>query len=102
MPTYRQDNKADISPAIDRGEATSLMEPLLIGQGSRHRGALTDLAVEFAGKAAGFRRSTALSVQYSENIWRIHFPSNASLDNEKSDTHISLVEIIDDIAEFEQ
>jgi Fic family protein len=57
MAIRRQDNKADISPATDRGEATSLMEPLLIGEGSRHRGALTDLAVELAGKAAGFRRS---------------------------------------------
>jgi Fic family protein len=42
---------------MDRGESTSLMEPLLIGETSRHRGALTDLAVELAGKAAGFRRS---------------------------------------------
>src|SRR5580704_3376255 len=57
MPTSRQDAEADIQPAADRGEATSFMEPLLIGEGSRHRGALTDLAVELAGKAAGFRRS---------------------------------------------
>jgi Fic family protein len=42
---------------MDRGEPTSLMEPMLIGETSRHRGALTDLAVELAGKAAGFRRS---------------------------------------------
>jgi Fic family protein len=33
------------------------MEPLLIGEGSRHRGALTDLAVELAQKSAGFHRS---------------------------------------------
>src|ERR1700730_11323840 len=33
------------------------MEPLLIGKGSRHRGALTDLALELAQKSSGFRRS---------------------------------------------
>ena len=38
-------------------ESTSLMEPLLIAEGSRHRTRLTDLAVELAGRSAGFRRS---------------------------------------------
>ena len=33
------------------------MEPLVVGEGSPHRTGLTDLAVELAGKAAGFRRS---------------------------------------------
>jgi len=33
------------------------MEPLLIGDGSRHRGEITDLALELTQKAAGFRRS---------------------------------------------
>lgn len=51
------DIEADISAAMDRGEGTGLMEPLLIGESSRHRGALTDRAVELAAKAAGFRRS---------------------------------------------
>jgi Fic family protein len=49
--------KADIKAAKDRGESTALMESLLIGETSRHRGALTELAVELAQKAAGFRRS---------------------------------------------
>jgi len=48
---------ADISAAIDRGEGAGLMEPLLVGESSRHRGALTDLSVELAARAAGFRRS---------------------------------------------
>jgi Fic family protein len=48
--------EADIR-AEDRGESPSLMEPLLIGDGSRHRGALTDLAFDLARKSAGFRRS---------------------------------------------
>jgi len=33
------------------------MEPLLIPEGSRFRGKLTDLAVELAARSAGFRRS---------------------------------------------
>jgi hypothetical protein len=33
------------------------MEPLLIGDGSRNRGDITDLALELTQKAAGFRRS---------------------------------------------
>jgi Fic family protein len=41
----------------DRGESTAMMEPLLIGETSRHRGKLTDMALELAQKAAGFRRS---------------------------------------------
>lgn len=48
---------ADKSAAPDRGESVSQFEPLRIGEGSGHRTALTDLAVELAGRAAGFRRS---------------------------------------------
>ncbi|HEY5601988.1 MAG TPA: Fic family protein [Gammaproteobacteria bacterium] len=43
--------------AIDRGESPDLMEPLLVSEGSRHRGALADLALELASCATGFRRS---------------------------------------------
>jgi Fic family protein len=49
--------EADIKPAKDRGETTSLMEPLLISDGSSNRASLTDLALELAQKSAGFRRS---------------------------------------------
>jgi Fic family protein len=49
--------KPDISAVADRRETPALMEPLLIGEVSPHRGALTDLAVELAAKSAGFRRS---------------------------------------------
>lgn len=48
----KEDIKAD-----DRGEPLSLMEPLLISDSSRHRGALTDLAFDLTQKSAGFRRS---------------------------------------------
>src|SRR5437870_10178487 len=51
------DTQTDISSVSDRGETLGLMEPLLIGSGSRHWGALTDVAIELAAKSAGFRRS---------------------------------------------
>jgi len=54
---YKADTKTDTLAAKDCGESTALMEPLLIGDTSRHRGALTDLALELAQKSAGFRRS---------------------------------------------
>ena len=47
----------DISAAKDRGEAVSMMEPLLISEASPHRETLIDLAVELAARSAGFRRS---------------------------------------------
>lgn len=57
MAQDKADNKADIKTAEDRGEATGLMEPLVLGEGSRHRAELTDLALELAQRSAGFRRS---------------------------------------------
>src|SRR6516164_8498441 len=57
--------RAAILSVKDRGESTALMEPLLIGETSRHRGTLTDLAVELAQKAAGFRRSLPESLSTS-------------------------------------
>lgn len=43
--------------AEDRGEGIGLMEPLVLGEGSRRRPELTDLALELAQRSAGFRRS---------------------------------------------
>lgn len=57
MGGFDADMKADISAAKDRGEAVTMMEPLLIPEGSQHREVLTDLAVELAARSAGFRRS---------------------------------------------
>jgi Fic family protein len=54
--------EADLQAAEDRGEATTLMEPLLLSGASRHRAALTDLALELAQQAAGFRRSLPASL----------------------------------------
>jgi Fic family protein len=53
----KADAKEDIVTAPDRGESIAMMEPLLMGETSRHRGKLTDMALELAQKAAGFRRS---------------------------------------------
>ena len=44
------------------GDHVGLMEPLLISQGSRHRHALTDLAIDLAQKSAGLRRSLPASM----------------------------------------
>lgn len=46
----------DIGPP-DRGELPALMEPLVIGSGSRNRGPLSDLAFDLTQKSAGLRRS---------------------------------------------
>jgi Fic family protein len=57
--------KAALEAVADRDEATTKMEPLLIGESSRHRGHLTDLAFELAQKSAGFRRSLPESLVIS-------------------------------------
>jgi Fic family protein len=62
MAKLDADMEADIKAVADRGEPVSLMEPLLLGEGSRHRPGLTDLALELAQSSAGFRRSLPESV----------------------------------------
>jgi Fic family protein len=42
---------------VDRGEPISRMEPLRIGEGSRHRGELADLTLDLATKSARFQAS---------------------------------------------
>jgi len=53
----KSDITEDIRAAEDGDVLVSLMEPLLLAEGSRHRGGLTDLALELAQKSSGFRRS---------------------------------------------
>src|SRR5271156_1410381 len=53
--------KADVK-LLDRGENLTLMEPMLVGEGSRHRTELLDLALELTQKSAGFRRSLPTSL----------------------------------------
>ena len=55
----------DIIEAIDRNEAVSMMEPLLISAGSKHRNALSDLALELATHSARFRGSLPKHVEHS-------------------------------------
>jgi Fic family protein len=48
---------AAIIDVRDGGESVGLMEPLVLSEGSRHRPALTDLALTLASRSAGLRRS---------------------------------------------
>ncbi len=57
MNNSEPDKITDKNAVIDRKEQLSLMEPMLVSEGSRHRGILTDLAVELAAQSSGFRRS---------------------------------------------
>lgn len=57
MDHGKADIKADIEPVTDRGETTSLMEPLLLSESSKHNKGLSDLALELVSASAGFRRS---------------------------------------------
>jgi Fic family protein len=55
MPGEEAVIKADIW--ADRGEQTSRMDPMLLGEVSKNRERLFDLALDLAAKSAGFRRS---------------------------------------------
>lgn len=57
MSKVVSDSEADIVAAEDRGESIGLMEPMILGEESRARHALADLALDLAQKSAGFRRS---------------------------------------------
>jgi Fic family protein len=57
MTKKAEDIEEDILAGIDRGESVTLMTPMMLSDDSRHRGALTDLTLELAGKSSGFRRS---------------------------------------------
>ncbi len=46
----------------DRHEVISMMEPIRLGEDSRHRAALLDLAFELVEKSTGFRRSLPESI----------------------------------------
>ena len=57
MVKKKSDIKADIEAVMDRRESIALMEPMLIGDSSKYRAALNDLALDLAQKSTGFRRS---------------------------------------------
>lgn len=64
MAKKQPDIYPDIFPP-DRGEQPPLMEPLRIGESSRHRGALTDLMLDLSQKSSGFHRSLPASIRTS-------------------------------------
>jgi len=78
--------------AEDRGETVNLMEPLLIGETSRHRGELTDLAVELAQRAAGLRRGLPEGI--IESLSGLVRAMNCYYSNliEGHDTHLTDIE----------
>src|SRR5882672_6975938 len=51
-----------MTEVIDRHEQPTGMEPLLLSEGSRHRPALNDIAVDLVALSAGFRRSLPAGV----------------------------------------
>ncbi len=57
MNEANPDIKADKNADVDRHEAVTMMEPMVVPQGARRREALADLALELAARSAGFRRS---------------------------------------------
>ncbi len=65
MDKTEADIKADIKPVVDRNETVSMMEPLLVAPDSRFRDELSDLAIDLAARAAGFRRSLPERVLHS-------------------------------------
>jgi Fic family protein len=63
MDKSKTDIEPDIKVAVmDRGEATGLMEPLVLGEACPARRPLTDLTLELAQKSASFKSSLPASL----------------------------------------
>lgn len=97
MDGIKPDKKPAINPAIgyateDRGETVNRMEPLLISETSRHRGELTDLAVELVQRAAGLRRGLPEGI--TESLSGLVRAMNCYYSNliEGHDTHLTDIE----------
>ncbi len=97
MNDIKPDKKPAIKVAIacgaeDRGETVTRMEPLLIGETSRHRGELTDLAIELAQRAAGLRRGLPEGI--IESLSDLVRAMNCYYSNliEGHDTHLTDIE----------
>ena len=50
---------------LDRGETTSLMQPMRIAESSLHRAKLMDLVLELSAQSAGFRRSLPQGIAHA-------------------------------------
>lgn len=57
MRDKKPDNKADKDTAVDRGEAVTLMEPLMVQNGARQREELADLALQLTARSTALRSS---------------------------------------------
>ncbi|NKC10825.1 MAG: Fic family protein [Gammaproteobacteria bacterium] len=57
MPDIEADKQTATDTPVDRGELTNAFAPLCLGTASRQRQELTDIALDLAGRAAGFKRS---------------------------------------------
>lgn len=97
MCDVKPDKKPDKKPAIgyateDRGETVNRMEPLLISETSRHRGELTDLAVELVQRATGLRRGLPEGI--TESLSGLVRAMNCYYSNliEGHDTHLTDIE----------
>lgn len=53
----REPAKVGLAPIADRGEPVSQMEPMLLGEGSKHRGHLNELVFELTNAATALRVS---------------------------------------------
>ena len=62
MSNYEADKKPAKKTPENRGESPDQMEPLLISEGSQHRGKLTDLVVELTAKSTGLSRSLPAAI----------------------------------------
>ena len=66
---------------IERDELPSLMEPMHLPKGSRHREALTDLALELAAQSSGFRRSLpeGVTATLADLVRRLDVPNSSGI-----------------------
>ncbi|WP_024330081.1 hypothetical protein [Thioalkalivibrio sp. ALR17-21] len=58
-----------MSAVIDRGERIALMEPLVVGEGSAHRGRLTDRVLDLVAQAVAFRARLPVGVESALADW---------------------------------
>jgi len=65
MNNKKSDIKSDILSPIDRNEPLSMMEPLLLSEGSTYRKELMDLVMELVAKSAGLRNRLPSAIQTS-------------------------------------
>ncbi|WP_175597007.1 hypothetical protein [Peristeroidobacter soli] len=61
MVEIKADKEADMGAVVDDGESTSLMMPLLIGEGARQRAELTDLAIKYRSHSRAAPRPSLMA-----------------------------------------